>query len=205
MRYLITSFILLLAILLANAQEEKSPITQYLYKRNYQFPDSTRPAIPDSLKKWPDTLFYNTIYKARLLGSPTIPISFSRIENVNGNYVVTPTIAIGYGYTWFYGDFIFNENDKITINPTVSFGLIADIGLQNDFSFQKITGMFVGGFVGVGAFSLFIGYDFISNSASLGLGGRIDLYTINQKYFKPIGKVKEVRHHKSIAPMISDE
>jgi glycerol uptake facilitator-like aquaporin len=124
---------------------------------------------------------------------------------VNGNYVVTPTIAIGYGYTWFYGDFIFNENDKITINPTLSFGLIGDISLQNDFSFQKITGMFVGGFVGVGSFSLFIGYDFISLSGSLGLGGRIDLYTINQKFFKPIGKVREVRRHKSIAPMISEE
>jgi hypothetical protein len=189
------------------AQEEKSPITEYLYKRKYQFPDSSRtgPTLPDGLKKWPDTLFYNTVYKARLLGSPTIPISFSRIEKVNGNYIVTPTIAIGYGYTWFYGDFIFNENDKISINPTFSFGLLTDIALQNNFSFEKIAGLFVGGFIGVSSFSIFFGYDFISSSGSMGLGGRIDLYTISQIYLKPIGKVRESRRHKSIAPMISEE
>jgi hypothetical protein len=83
--------------------------------------------------------------------------------------------------------------------------LIADVGLQNDFSFEKITGLFVGGFVGVGAFSLFVGYDFVSNSASLGLGGRIDLFTISQNYLRPFGKVREVRKHKSIAPVISEE
>ena len=187
-------------------QEEKSPIVKFLNKRDYKFPDKLKTKnIPDSLKKWPDTLYYNTAYKARLLGSPTIPITFSRIEYINGKYQVSPTISIGYGYTWFFGDFIFNENDKITIDPTFFFGLIGDIGLQNDFSFNKLTGVFTGGFIGFGTFSLFAGYDYISKSPSIGLGGRIDLFTVSQNYLKPIGKVREERKHKSVTLPIGNE
>jgi hypothetical protein len=140
-----------------------------------------------------------------VLGSPTIPISFSKIEYVDGGYEVSPSISIGYGYTWFTGDFIFNENDKITIDPKFFFGVIGDLGLQNNFSLKKLASIFAGGFIGFGAFSLFMGYDFISNSPSIGLGGRIDLFTVNQKFMKPIGKVREVRKHKSIAPPVLDE
>ena len=28
-------------------------------------------------------------------------------------------MGVGLGYTWFWGDFIFNENDKITVDPKV--------------------------------------------------------------------------------------
>jgi len=189
-----------------DAQNEKSPIAKFLFKRGYTFPDSTsHKIVKDSLQKWPHTLYYNTVYVARLLGSPTIPISFSRIEFINGKYEVSPTISIGYGYTWFTGNFIFNENDKITIDPKLFFGVVGDVGLQNNLSFSKLTGIFVGGFIGFGAFSLFAGYDFITASPSVGLGGRIDLYTISQNYLTPIGKVRELRKHKSVAPVIANE
>jgi hypothetical protein len=188
------------------SQEEKSPIVQWLFLRKYNFPDSTKENIlPDSTKKWPDTLFYNTVYKARLLGSGTIPISFSKIVYSNGKYEVSPTISLGYGYTWFFGDFILNENDKITVDATFFFGLTAEIGLQNNLSLDKLAGFVTGGFIGTGAFSLFFGYDYISMSGTIGLGGRIDLYTIRQKALKPIGKVREVRRHKSIVPKVSNE
>ena len=204
-----TLFLCLLTLgstLISFGQEDKSPIVKFITKRGYQFPTTLNNGnIPDSIKKWPDTLYYNTVYKAKLLGSPTIPISFSKIEYVNGKYEVSPTISIGYGYTWFFGDFIFNENDKITVDPTFFFGLIANIGLQNDFSLNKLTSILTGGFIGFGAFSLFVGYDYISNSPSIGLGGRIDLYTVKQSYLKPIGKVREVRKHKSVSTPIADE
>ncbi len=192
--------------LISFGQVEKSPIVKFLTMRGYQFQSTlNNQIIPDSLKKWPDTLYYNTVYKAKLFGSPTIPISFSKIEYVNGKYEVSPTISIGYGYTWFFGDFIFNENDKITVDPTFFFGLITDIGLQNDFSLKKLASIFTGGFIGFGAFSLFAGYDYITNSPSIGLGGRIDLYTVKQNYLKPMGKVREVRKHKSVSLPIADE
>ncbi len=191
---------------IANAQEEKSPTVKFLTKRGYTFTDSTKVNTrAESLQKWPDTLYYNTSYRATLLGSPTIPISFSKIELVNGKYQVAPTVSIGYGYTWFTGKFIFNENDKITIDPVFFFGLIADVGLQNDFSLKKLTSIFTGGFIGFGAFSLFGGYDYMSKSPSLGLGGRIDLFTISQNRLKPFGKVHEVRKHKKAAVPISNE
>jgi len=146
-------FFLLFQIFTGAAQkgeEEKSPTAQFLLKRGYIFPDSI--PVPDRrlIKKWPDTLFYNTTYVSKLLGSPTVPISFSRIEYVDGKYQVSPTISLGLGYTWFTGHFIFNENDKITIDPKLFFGLVGDVGLQNDFSFNKLAGIFAGGFIGFG-------------------------------------------------------
>jgi hypothetical protein len=184
----------------------KSPTFTFLNKRGYKFPDTSNTQnIPNSLKKWPDTVYYNTVYKAALLGSPTIPISFSKIENINGKYQVTPSVSVGFGYTWFFGDFIFNENDKITIDPSFFFGLIGDIGLQNDFSLNKLASIFTGGFFGIGAFSLFAGYDYLSKSPSIGLGGRIDLYTLSQNFLNPIGKIRETRKHKSVAVQIENE
>src|SRR5437016_5086046 len=91
----------LLIYTFAYAQEEKSPTVQFLDKRGYIFPPGANHNLPDSLKKWPDTLYYNTAYTSRLLGSPTIPISFSRLEIVNGKYQLSPTISLGYGYAWF--------------------------------------------------------------------------------------------------------
>ncbi len=205
-----TIFLLLISLIIltqtSNSQEEKSPTVKFLNKRGYTFKDSILVnSSTESLRKWPDTLYYNTSYKAVLLGSPTIPISFSKIELVNGNYEVAPTVSIGYGYTWFTGKFIFSENDKIIIDPVFFFGLIADVGLQNNFSLKKLTSIFTGGFIGFGAFSLFGGYDYMSKSPTLGLGGRIDLFTISQNYLKPIGKVREVRKHKKAALIISNE
>ena len=187
-------------------ENEKSPIAKFLIKRGYSFPEEgEKNAQADSLKQWPDTMYYNTTYRATLLGSPTIPISFSRIEYVDGEYQVSPSISLGYGYTWFFGDFILNENDKITVDPGFLFGVIGDIGLQNNFSFKKLAGVFLGGFIGYGSFSLFGGYDFIGNSPTIGLGGRIDLYSVHQISLKPFGKVREVRKHKAIAPRVADE
>jgi hypothetical protein len=101
------------------------------------------------LKQWPDTLYYNTAYKGSLLGSVTIPISLSSIEIAKGNYKVSLTVSLGLGYTWFWGDFILNENDKVTVDPKVFFGLIANVGLENNFTFNKLAGLFTGGFVGL--------------------------------------------------------
>jgi len=207
MKKIVFIIYLVLTSFIVNGQnDEKSPIVNFLNKRGYTFAnrDSVN-SISDSLKKWPDTLYYNTVYRATLLGSPTIPISFSKIEQVNGEYQVSPSISLGYGYTWFKGDFIFNENDKITVDPTFFFGVIGDIGLQNNFSLKKLASVFTGGFIGFGAFSLFGGYDFLTSSPSIGLGGRIDLFTISQNYLKPIGKVREARKHKSVATPISNE
>jgi hypothetical protein len=187
-------------------KDEKSPIVKFLYKRGYRFPDETyKRKIPDSLRQWPDTLYYNTVYRAKLLGSPTIPISFSQIEYIDKAFVVSPTISLGYGYTWFFGDFIFNENDKIEVDPTFFFGLIGDISLLENLNLNKLAGFFTGGFIGFKAYSLFLGYDFILKSPNISLGGRIDLYTIRQLSLKPFGKVRELRKHKSVANIISDE
>jgi len=188
------------------AQEEKNPVVEFLKKRGYTFPDSTKlTTTPDTLKQWPDTVFYNTTYKSKLLGSPTIPVSFSRLELVDGKYILSPTISIGYGYAWFKGKFIFNESDKITVDPTLFFGLVGDVSLNNNFDFKKLAGFFIGSFVGFGNFSLFEGYDFIANSPSIGIGGRIDLYTIYPKSLRPYGKVRETWKHKKSSPPIENE
>lgn len=189
----------------SKAQEVKSPTALYLYKWAYVFPDTTRAAVMDSSDKWPDTLYFNTVYQPKLLGSPTIPVSFSRIELVDGKYQVSPTISLGYGYTWFTGNFIFNETDKITVDPRLFFGAVADISLQNNLQFNKLAGFFTGAFIGFASFSLFMGYDFVTLSPSISIGGRIDVYTFHQLSLNPLGKVREERRHKTGALRIRDE
>jgi hypothetical protein len=187
------------------AQEYKNPVVQFLQKRGYSFSDSVRKSVPDSLRKWPDTVFYNTTYRPKLLGSPTIPVSFSRLELKDGKYQLSPTISLGYGYAWFFGNFIFTETDEIMVKPTFFFGAIGDIALQNNFDLKKLAGIFAGGFIGFGGFSLFGGYDFLANSPSFGIGSRIDIYTIYPKSLKPFGRVKPVRKHKRSAPPVEIE
>ena len=193
------------SILITKGQDSINPITQFLLKRGYKFPGSAkRKTIPDSLKQWPDTLFYNTTYHSKLLGSVTIPFYFSSVEIHDGAIQLSPTVNIGIGYTWFTGDFIFNEDDKITVNPKFYFGLMANTGIQNGLNLKQ-GGLFTGGFIGFSAFTLIFGYDIINRSPAIGAGGRIDFYTLSQKFLHVIGKVKEERKHRAIALPIAEE
>jgi hypothetical protein len=188
------------AITSSNAQKEDSPVYKFLKKRGYKFDQNS---AKDSTLKWPNTLYYNTVYKATLLGSPTVPISFSRFNYNGGNYSLTSAISLGYGYTWFLGNFTFNENDEITIAPSFFFGADADVNVQNDFLNGKPAGSFATNiFFGFQAFALFAGYDYLSHTPSVGIVARIDVYTIFTNSLKPFGKVKELRGHKKNAKII---
>src|ERR1700722_2104500 len=119
MKYLLCVFLVYASSLII-AQEEPSPITKFLIQKGYTFPESsTKNNAQVGFKQWPDTLYYNTVYKSKLLGSLTIPFFFSNIEITKGSFSVANTVNIGLGYTWFWGSFIFNEDDKITIDPKV--------------------------------------------------------------------------------------
>jgi len=183
--------------------DQKSPTGLFLAKRGYKFPGIKRDS-KDSIQ-WPDTLYYNTTYKTKLLGSPTIPITFGRIEYIEGKYQATPTFSVGYGYTWFFGRFIFSENDRLIVEPTIFFGLVADIGVQSDFNIFKPAGIFTGAFIGTQTISFFFGYDYVTHSPTVGIGSRIDVYTFSQKSLRPIGNVRELRKHKKRALPIMDE
>jgi hypothetical protein len=185
-------------------QDSLNPITQFLLKKGYTFPGSVKKNnIPDSLRQWPDTLYYNTTYKSTLLGSITIPFYFSNVELRDGKIQLSPAVNIGVGYTWFWGDFIFNEDDKITVDPKVFFGLVVNTGLQNGLNLKQ-GGLFTGAFIGISSFNLIFGYDIINGAPSIGAGGRVDLYSISQKFLHVIGKVKEVRKHRNIALPITE-
>jgi hypothetical protein len=204
MKKILILFILISSV--AIGQDTINPIVKFLAAKKYKFPDSVQKSTTHkSNPQWPDTLYYNTAYKANLLGSVTIPISFSSIELAKGNYEVSPTVGLGLGYTWFYGNFTFEEDDRITVDPKLSFGLLADAGLANYFSLSKFTSFFMGGFIGIGPFTLFAGYDVVNRSPTIGLGGRIDFYTLSQKFLNIHGKVREVRKLKRIAQPITEE
>src|ERR1035437_8622073 len=89
--------IILCTISISYAQQDKSPLFKFLHKRGYRFSDENK---SESSDQWHDTLYYNTIYKASLLGSPTIPFSFSSVAfDRKGNYSLNSAIKLGYGYT----------------------------------------------------------------------------------------------------------
>jgi hypothetical protein len=198
--------LLILSVSFAMAQDTRSPNSKFLDKRGYTFPDSVNTNIlPRESKQWPDTLYYSTMYKARLMGSLTIPITFSSVRLSNGEAIVGSNFSLGLGYTWFYGNFVFNEDDKMTISPTFFFGVLGAAGIGTESSFSKIGGFLVGGFIGVGAFTLFGGYDLINRYALVGIGARVDFFTFSQKFLHVFGKVHEMRKHKTIAKPITGE
>jgi len=113
-------------------------------------------------------------------------------------------VGVGLGYTWFWGDFIFNEDDKITVDPKVFFGLAASTGLSDGLNL-KSGGLWASGFIGISTINLVFGYDIINHSPALGIGARIDFFTLSQKFLHVLGKVHSVRKHKSIAEPITGE
>lgn len=194
--------IVLCAISISCAQQDKSPLFKFLHKRGYRFAGTDTTGKSD---QWPDTIYYNTIYKAPLLGSPTIPFSFSSIDFNSGNFALNSAIKLGYGYTWFLGDFTFNEDDEITIRQSFSFGVDADFDFKNSFLTGRPTSSFVAGaFFGLQTFSLFGGYDFIAKTTTLGIVTRIDIYTIFPQSLKPFGKIKELRGHRKDAEIVKN-
>jgi len=207
MKYLLFAVSLFLFVpSFVDGQDDTSrPIVQFLLKRGYVFPDSIgKRHSTDTSHKWPDTLYYNTEYKAKRMGSITIPYFFSSIEIAHGNITVSPAVNLGLGYTWFGGDFIFDENDKIIVDPKLFYGVFANTGLENGLSLKR-GGLYAAGFVGVSSFTLIFGYDIINKSPSIGVGGRIDFYSISQNFLHVLGKVHSVRKHKRIDPPITRE
>jgi hypothetical protein len=147
------------------------------------------------------------------LGSLTFPFAFTSIEKVvvtnstnnttSSNYEPVSTISLGVGYTWFWGDFVFDkEDDKITVEPKAFFGIYEG---STGSAFNKLAGLYTGGFIGVGSFSVFFGYDAINKNPSIGVGGRFDLYSVSQKHLHILGKIHKASKHKKIEPIISPE
>ena len=180
------------------SQEEESSVSHFLKKRGYKPPDGNASKHIIANSNWPDTVFYDTPYTCSLIGSATIPLTFSRIEFKGGDYKLGTTMSLGYGYTWFIGDFRFEQNDKILVDPDLFFGVSADIGLKNDFNTNKVTGAAtVGGFIGIKSFSVFGGYDILAKSWTAGIGAKIDIFTLSQESIRPFGKVYSLKKPKS--------
>ena len=190
----------------AHGEEAKNPTAAFLEKRGYTFlPPNAPQNVSEHEGKWPEKVYYNTEYKARLLGSPTVPYSFAKIERNNGQFQVSPVISAGLGYTFFFGDFIFQETDKITIDQNFCFGAVALFGVQNNFSLNKLTSIVSAGFIGLGPVALYFGYDYITQSFSLEFGQKIDLFSVAQSLLNPIGRVRPVRTPKPTAIQIAND
>jgi hypothetical protein len=179
---------------------ETRPTVTFLQKRGYVFPPpGAAPTTAPPQEKWPEVVYYNTEYKSPLLGSLSIPYSFAKIERNGGKFQVSPVISLGLAYNFFFGDFIFGENDRILTDQSFCFGPMALAGVQNDFNLNKFTSIVTGGFIGLGPISLFFGYDYFTNSFSLEFGQRVDFYLLSQNFLNPIGRVHPVRNPKSTA------
>jgi len=138
--------------------------------------------------KFPEALYYNIPYYGGLLGSPYIPISFSRViwNITDKNISLEPNLSIGGGYTFFFGDFSFTEDGKIKINPYFLFGPAFNIGFSQETTIKL--NLVLGAFIGFTNISFYGGYDFIENNPVFGLGARFDFFTIDTSSFHVFGK-----------------
>ncbi|NPV01493.1 MAG: hypothetical protein HPY53_08945 [Brevinematales bacterium] len=159
--------------------------------------------------KWPKVLYYNTPYCGGLLGTPTIPISFSRLvySPDTKELYLEPSFSIGVGYTFFTGEFYFTEDNKININPYFLFGFSLDIGARNE-SAEKATVFSVtpGAFIGFSSFSLYVGCELMSRQWVLGIGFRLDFFSLDNSRFHVYGdKVIPVYGYPNNAKPINTE
>jgi hypothetical protein len=139
----------------------------------------------------------------------SVPINFSKMDIKDGKAKIGPAMTIGYGYTWFFGNFTMNENQTINADPKFTFGLAADAGVKQDpeSTGKGAEGAFsVGGFLGVKNFSLLASYDFITKSVSFGLGGRFDFFTLNNGSLDVYGHVEPLYpNYKKDKPVPQDQ
>jgi hypothetical protein len=192
-----------------NSQENQTASEKFLSRYYSISTDTTRElkyfsAIKSANDpKWPSTMYYNTEYTAGLFGTPTIPITFNRLQIKDGKAQLGTSISMGVGYTWFFGDFTFLEDGSIKVDHQFLLGIAGDFSIQGSPNEAEIkTGATLGGFLGFKQISLFAGYDFVNKSYPVGIGARLDFFSLSSDKFYPYGTIRPVREPRTDAKII---
>jgi len=84
----------------------------------------TGPLSPKTSESFlPEHMYYDMPMRGGLIGTPTIPISFSRLvyDIPSAQWNLVPNLAIGVGYTWMVGNFTITKENLIHVDPVIVF------------------------------------------------------------------------------------
>jgi hypothetical protein len=149
-------------------------------------------------------MYYNTAYTSPIMGTPSIPVTFNRIDYKDGRASQGATLSLGLGYTLFFGSFTIEEDGSFKVDPQILFGVAAtgDLKPADPQGGGTQSGFTVGFFAGIKFIQAFIGHDFVNNATVVGLGSRIDAFNLTQAALWPYGSVQELYPHDPDAKVV---
>ena len=115
--------------------------------------------------------------------SPTVPISFTKLEFNNGKVKLGPAMDAGLGGVFLFGTATYEKNG-IKVDPGFFVGASVNGGAAEKFASPgELTGKFsVSAFGGFSSIAMSVGYDFVERTKFFGLATHIDTFSLLGKY-----------------------
>ena len=120
----------------------------------------------------------STKYKTNEAGNYTLPLAirtpalqltFTQVEQIDGNWVLTTPILIGYSYLYTFANGTLHQDSSMTVENQLFIGAGANFGVTPNVDGTLITSAPVGAIVGYSRYGLFGGYDLINKKPVFGV------------------------------------
>lgn len=111
----------------------------------------------------------------------TVPVTFSRLEKVDGQWRIGATMSVGASYMYVVGRGTGQQGGNVQLAPDFFIGLVADFGItQGDTS--GVASSLMGGIAfGFQHLAILAGYDLLRSRPVLGVGTQIQTLSITTK------------------------
>jgi hypothetical protein len=112
-----------------------------------------------------------------LLLTPSIPVNFSRLQQVNGSWQIAGSITTGLAYSFVVGQGTTLSNGSTEVVPYISIGAYVDAGgMQNLISKGIIGSASIGGTLGLYKYvGILVAYDVVNKVPIFGLGASVSI------------------------------
>ncbi len=115
----------------------------------------------------------------------SVPITLVRLDfNESGNSFIAPALSVGIGYAWISGVTIIDAtSESLRIEPQTSIGIATSFGAVNGVDGITVS-ITVSGVIGFNSLNMSLGYDLITETAVLGVGFRIDVFSLSRNSYR---------------------
>ncbi len=114
-----------------------------------------------------------------ILGTPTIPLTFSRVEKIQGEYRIGAALELGLGYSVVQGKALYNADGTISVDPELLAGLAVNVGARNGDT-KLDSSLSLSGIIGFSRVALTTGYDLLNKSWFFGLCTKVDTFSFTK-------------------------
>jgi hypothetical protein len=141
-----------------------------------KFKELTSTFTLDATTPQPDVV-YNIF-----LGTPSIPVTFGRLELKDGRYTIGSSLTLGVGYSFVLGKALYKPGTSVQIEPHLLGGVALDVGARTEAGEVDLA---VGGsvYVGISRVAISVGGDLVNKTFVIGLATRVDSFTIAENSY----------------------